>query len=135
MTDVDFEAASRCARIVLALFAGRTPPRWLMSHYRDLELITATGGFPRETSRTDVGTEWISTAEAARILEVSAQYVRRIATSLGGRRVTGNTWIFDRKDVEHYATQRDRRRSGRATLAVGGTARPSELDSTVRIGY
>jgi hypothetical protein len=67
---LDIGEALRCARFLLTAYAWPRTPARLVQHRRHLELLTATGRFTRETSRSDVDTQWISTAEAATILDV-----------------------------------------------------------------
>jgi hypothetical protein len=109
---IDVGEALRCARYLLSAYGGRTPPRRLVEHYRHLELLAA--GCASATDETGAASqlELIGTAEAARLLGCTPAYVRRIATDLDGRRVSGNSWVFDRKAAEDYAAQRDQRRSG-----------------------
>jgi hypothetical protein len=109
---LDVAEALRCARFLLSAYARRTPPRRLVEHYRHLELLAAGCSSATDETGPVSQSELIGTAESARILGCTPAYVRRIAASLDGRRVAGNSWVFDRKAVEDYGAQRDQRRSG-----------------------
>lgn len=51
--------------------------------------------------------ELIGVAEAARIVGVSKRWVQHeIASDLGGRRVSGRWWVFEKAVVEEYANER-----------------------------
>jgi hypothetical protein len=109
---IDVGEALRCARYLLSAYAGRTPPRRLVEHHRQLELLAGCAS-GTESAAAQEQSGLIGTREAAAILGVSTSYVRRIAeTVLDGRRIACNSWIFERKVVEDYAAERDHRRSG-----------------------
>lgn len=57
-------------------------------------------GLPSSSSRAPVQTE-----EAAKMLHLSPQQVRRLANELGGRRV-GRVWTFDREVIQAEAQRR-----------------------------
>jgi len=67
---------------------------------------TESHGAPEELEASLIGL--IGVAEAAEILGVSPQYVRRIADALGGRRTSAG-WVFDRAAVDEYGKERRRR--------------------------
>lgn len=103
MSQIDLGAARHCARIAASHYrhAGIELPSRLREHLRSLD-----NSFAEETKPV-VGQahsehEFIDTAEAARILGCSPQYVRRIHTDLDGQRIAGR-WLFDRDTVTHYA--------------------------------
>lgn len=112
---IDVAEALACARCRLELLrqSGIRPSPNLIAHYRQLELLVATGSAgATEPVAPQEESELIGTTEAAQILGCSTAYVRRpdVARSLGGRRITGNSWIFDLHEVETYAAQRDQHR-------------------------
>lgn len=60
------------------------------------------GDDPRDPTTT----EWITTKEAAQMLECSDRQTRRLAPGLGGR-LTGGRWLIDRHAVtEHLEGRR-----------------------------
>ncbi|MCV7214708.1 hypothetical protein H7J51_05340 [Mycobacterium crocinum] len=106
--DVELSSALKCARLAVALYAGRTPPRWLLDHIDQLE-HQSRRGCARETESV-AGLEesnLIGTAEAARIIGCSQQYIRRIHADLDGHRIARNAWLFDKRKVVEYATHRN----------------------------
>jgi hypothetical protein len=112
MTGIDFDEALACVRCRLELLrqSGIRPSPRLIAHYRNVELLAAGSASATEHVATQEESELIGTTEAARILGYSTAYVRRpeVARSLGGRRITGNSWIFNEEEVKTYATERDR---------------------------
>jgi excisionase family DNA binding protein len=105
--NIDLDQALRCAKLTLAVYRGRTPPPRLVAHCQHLELLAATGCEP-ETPKPVQTQDWCTSTEAAAILGCSPQYVRRptVAHSLGGQRVSGSFWVFNKREVEDYAAQR-----------------------------
>ncbi|WP_157931327.1 helix-turn-helix domain-containing protein [Mycobacteroides abscessus] len=105
----DLRAAVLCARTVVALYQpGRSAPTWLLDHLAHLERVVSGSVSGTKHVVQQEESELIGTAEAARILGYSTSYVRRIHTSLDGRRI-GNGWTFPRKVVEEYARMASRR--------------------------
>ena len=107
MTAIDLPEALRCARFAIEYSRGHAPA-WLLAHYRHLELLVATGS-ATETAETGRETCWITTTEAAEILGITPQYLRRekVARSFGGRRVSDSFWTFDKAEVEEHAAERN----------------------------
>ena len=103
----DLREALKCARLVLSLHAGRTPPPELVAHYRRLELLAAGG---RKRNRRGCCARTIRVNRYQRGSSDSwctSGSVRRIAeTVLEGRRSARTGWIFERKAVEDYARYR-----------------------------
>lgn len=109
--EFDLGAALRCARIVVALYQPRcSPPQRILNHLAHLERIASSSDSGTKHQVREEESELISTTEAAQILGCSTRYVRRIATSLDGRRI-GRTWTFPRQEVEDYAAHLADRRT------------------------
>lgn len=112
MNALDIQLALRCARILsTSVFQNRTPPRWLSDHIAQLEALAAGSASATKDQVGQEESEMIGTAEAAQILGCSDSYLRRIRADLDGRQITKNAWVFNRKQVEEYASQRNENRS------------------------
>ena len=111
----EVQLALRCARIVATtVFQNRTPPRWLSDHLAQLEALALGSASATKDQVGQAESKLIGTAEAARIIGCSESYIRRIRADLDGHQIAKNAWIFDRKQVEGYALQRNenRKRTG-----------------------
>lgn len=74
---------------------------------RGLAALLAATGQPdtRPAPTLETEPEWITTEEAARMLNISNRQARRLAPALGGR-LTGGRWLLDRRAVtEHQEGQ------------------------------
>ena len=88
---------------------GLTAPRRLFELERALKIeAAAVGGHdgrPQTTTSAESYHDTINTEEAAKMLGLSTRQVRRLAASLGGRRIAGR-WAFDSLIVHTYAEGR-----------------------------
>lgn len=112
MTALDLKQAIDCARITATLYHGRQAPRRLLDHLAHLEDMarSAASGTQFSTQTEELDHDLIGSVEAGRILGCSPRYVSRIHTDLDGRRI-GGRWVFDRKAVLDYATEKGQRRT------------------------
>jgi hypothetical protein len=107
LEDIGLRTAWRCTNEVIRrrTLTGEPIPRAIQQLYAllDHELRHGPAEHPaQETSATAP----ITAAQAARILDVSPQWVRRIASDLDGIQLDGRHWVFDRSTVEQYADAR-----------------------------
>lgn len=100
----ELECAYYCAVEVLnnRRLRGQAIPDWLKRYHDrvDAAWLTASAHGP-ETGSTAWESPTIGVAEMAALLGVSPRHVRRIADTLGGRRVSG-TWVFNRATAEGH---------------------------------
>jgi hypothetical protein len=90
MSQHELECALYCATEVLNTRRIRNQPipDWLEANWAEI-----SGSGPK-TSVTDSASQTIGVEEVAALLNRTPRHVRRIARSVGGRRING-TWIFD----------------------------------------
>lgn len=60
-------------------------------------------GFEHESAQLD---RWLDSADAAELLGYSAEYTRRIAEALGGRRF-GRRWMIPRRGVQQHVNGKE----------------------------
>ncbi|BAD55088.1 helix-turn-helix domain-containing protein [Nocardia farcinica] len=105
----ELHGARYCASELVRRFndSGRPVPDWLrrLDSRLDLEIQTLMSDDGQQSSTDEPDSELVGTAEAAKILGLSARQVRRLAADLDGQRM-GRELIFRRAAVTEYAAAR-----------------------------
>ncbi|MFF3179787.1 hypothetical protein ACFYVD_08045 [Rhodococcus pyridinivorans] len=103
LTDRSIEAVRFAVRVTIAARQrnGQRVPAEIAELARELSVYGQRDTADENSNNSGTQPDWISTQEAARMLDISERQARRLAPELGGTLHAGR-WLIDRVAVTHY---------------------------------